>query len=118
MSTKTPDTTEPDAPDTGDKLSFSDMVGSLTGYEEVAIEERFGEPVGRLMRAALTKAGRALIFIEEQRKGAKPADAYKTAMGMRLTDVNDCFFDEDEDEDDVDPDNPDSELGKGASPSD
>jgi hypothetical protein len=104
--------------ETNEKLSFSDMVGSLTGYEEVAIEERFGQPVGHLMRAALTKAGRALIFIDEQRKGAKAPAAYKAAMELRLEQVNERFFDDDEDADDFDPDNPDTELGKDGSSSD
>lgn len=98
------------------KLSFSDTIGSLTGFEETTIEERFGEPIGQLMAKALSKAGRALIFIVEIRNGAKTADAYKKSMGMRLVDVNSRFFEEDdEDEDDEDPETPE---GKGDSPSD
>jgi hypothetical protein len=100
------------------KLSFSESVASLTGYEEVELEERFGETIGRLMDSALSKAGRALIYIDERRAGAKPADAYKTAMSMRLVEVNTRFFDDDEDADDFDPDNPVTEQGKDDSPSD
>lgn len=104
--------------DERDKISFSDTVASLTGYEEIEIEERFGEPIGQLMNSALSKAGRALIFVAELRGGAKSADAYKTAMGMRLDAVNTRFFDEDEDEEEDEGDEPVTAEGKDGTPSD
>lgn len=101
-----------------ERLSMNDLVKSLTGYEEDDVEERFGHPIGVLLDHRVVKAGRALIYVVEKRAGAKPTDAYKTAMEMRLADVNSRFLDEDEDEDDFNPDEPDTEQGKDGSPSD
>lgn len=104
---------------TDGKLSFSDIVASLTGYEEVAIEDRFGAPIGNLMRGSLTKAGRALVFVIELRRDTNKANkAYKTAMDLTVTELNDMFLDENEDQDDFDPDEPDTPQGKDDSPSD
>lgn len=102
----------------GPKLSMLDITRSLTGYEENEIEERFGYPIGVLMDAALTKAGRAFIYIVEKREnGGKAEKAYHHAMNMRLIDVNDRFLDDEEDADDPVADEPDTEQGKGGSPS-
>ena len=103
--------------DEGDKLSFSDTLASLTGFEEIEIEERFGEPIGQLMNSALSKAGRALIFVVERRAGAKSGDAYKAAMNLRLDAVNTRFFDEDDEEED-EGDEPATAEGKEGAPSD
>ncbi|KRB73081.1 hypothetical protein ASE01_20105 [Nocardioides sp. Root190] len=118
MSTSTatpPAETADDSASTSTKVSFSETVASLTGHEEIAIEERFGEPIGRLMASALSKAGRALLFVVETRTGTKAAEAHKTVMAMRLDEVNARFFDDDED-DDADEDT-DSPEGKDESPS-
>jgi hypothetical protein len=110
--------TEENEKDDGTKLSMEDITRSLTGYEENEIEERFGHPIGVLLQIALTKSGRALIFVVENRElGGKPDKAYHRAMSLTVGEVNDRFLDADEDEDDVDPDRPDTDQGKGDSPS-
>lgn len=98
--------------DTTAKLSMTDLVGSLTGYEEDEIEKQFGDPIGPLLGKSLARAGRALIFIVERRDGKNPAEARDAAMALRLVDVNDRFLDDDEDADDAIPEEPDTELGK------
>lgn len=117
MTTQDEDSTESAEPTKAEPLSFSDTLNSLTGYEEVEIEEHFGEPISFLVRASYTKAGRALIYAAERRAGAKPAAAFKTAMSLRLIDVNDRFKTDDEDAEDFDPESPDTEQGKDDSPS-
>lgn len=111
-------TTETEQTEQPEKLSLSDTVGSLSGFEEIAIEERFGATIGAILNVSLSKAGRALLFIKHRREGLKDSEAYKRAMELRLVDVSNLFFTDDEDADDVDPDNPYSDQGKDARPSD
>lgn len=101
---------------TVEKLSLKDAIQSLTGYEELKIEEHFGAPFGSLN--ALAKMKRALIFIARTRAGDKPTAAFKHAMTLRLVEVNETFVADDEDEDDFDPNDPDTERGKDDSLSD
>lgn len=99
---------------TTEQLSFTDIINSLTGYEETEIENRFGAPIADLLEN-ITRAGRALIFIVEKRATGKSEASYKTAMSLKLSEVNDRFKSEDEDADDVFPNEPDTDQGKDAS---
>lgn len=102
----------------GPKLSMTDITRSLTGYDENEIEERFGHSIGVLLQVSLVKAGRALIYVVEKRElGGKADKAFHRAMSLPLSEVNDRFLDDEEDEDDPMPDEPNTEQGKGGSPS-
>lgn len=96
----------------GAKLSISDTVATLTGFEEQAIEDRFGRTIADLLSQDAVKACRALLFVLARRAGDKDGDAYKAVMEFRLKDVDSRFQSEDEDQDDFDPDHPESEQGK------
>lgn len=100
-----------------EKLSIVDGIRSLTGFEEVKIQERFGKPIGELLDISLNFAGRALLFIEGVRSHGNDADAYKRAMSLTIGEVNERFQTEDEDADDFDPENPDTAQGEGEGPS-
>ena len=109
--------TEPSSTSTDEKLSLSELVDSLTGHEENAIEERFGAMPADLIVRSLSKLKRSLIFVAQQRKGDAPEAAYQHAMNMRLVDVVNLFQSDEEDADDAMPTDPDTDQGKDDSPS-
>ncbi len=103
---------------TEEKFSLVDEIRSLTGYEELKIDERFGHPIGDLLDVSLNRAGRAVLFIHGVRAGKKAGEAYKATMDLTIGDVSRLFQTDDEDEDDFDPDDPDTDQGKDDSPVD
>jgi len=96
--------------------AVSEMIGSLTGFDEIAIEKATGHTIEwmsghdheiQLMRAV------AAVQLARAEAGPKYADAYRQAMGMKQSEVLSYFAPEPED---AMPDDPDSEVGKGNSP--
>lgn len=110
--------TDEKQPTSAEKLSRSDTIDSLTGYEEITIEQRFGDVPARLLTKSLSRLDRSLIFVLRAREGVEHAKAYDHAMSMRLVDVNEFFLSADEEVEDFDAEEPDTLQGKGASPSD
>lgn len=90
-------------------FSFDEMLESLTGFEEIGIEEAFGADITALMLTNVTKAQRALVFVVKKREGLKATDARKAVLEMRLGDVQ-AFFADDEPE--VNEDEPVTAAGK------
>ena len=96
--------------------SVSGTRDSLTGYEEVEIEGRFGDDIQVLLETRPIKAGRALAFVVVVRdlRAADVKDpvkkAYEAAMGMTVTELNNFFPDE---VDELDADQPVTPEGKG-----
>lgn len=80
------DTTSPEP------VSVQEMVGSLTGFDEIAIEQKFK---GELNNLGPTMTMRALVFVQERRAGADDKAAYGEAMRMTLSAINDRFRDDD-----------------------
>jgi hypothetical protein len=93
--------------------SGSEVFDSLTGYDEIAIEKAAGSPVEVLQENRKVLLLRCLVAVdimrESQPKVTYPL-AYKQAMEMTISEVNDYF--DASDENDIDPDDPDSEPGK------
>lgn len=83
------------------KPTMTDVVKSLTGYDEIAIAKEFGHDFEVILNKPLV-LGRALIFVEKRRDGLTDKDAKKAAMNMRLGDVDDYFAEEEDDDEDVD----------------
>lgn len=84
--------------------TVKDALESLTGYEELAITEAFGDDVYAL--GGSTRL-RALVWLEQRAaEGVSDAQAFAAVMGMRSGDVADSFGDDALDE---------AEAGKGAS---
>jgi hypothetical protein len=93
--------------------TFDDVFLSLTGFEEIAISERFGVSVGKLAEANETVFMRSLLFTDLVRSDLwTPDEARNTAMRMRLGEVQAWFATENAD---VLPDDPDSAVGKDGS---
>ncbi|WP_235739035.1 hypothetical protein [Nocardioides alcanivorans] len=104
--------TTPTAP-TSD-LDLGDLLNSANGYEEIAVEQRFGADPYALLGTNVIKCMRAGVFIVHRRRGAKDADAYKAAMELTSEALN-AFFPDDEDE--PMPEEPVTEAGKDDSES-
>lgn len=102
---------------TPDRVPFKDMLDTLTGWDEVAIAKRFDgfDPVLQGGTAPM-RAMRTLVFVQERREGHKDPEAYETAMGLTMRQLQD-YFPEDPD-DEIDPDAPETELGNGDSSDD
>jgi hypothetical protein len=71
------------------ELTVEEMVDSLTGWDELAIEEQLKKPIDG-MKSNYT-VGRALIGVHRMREGEKPGVAFKAAMAMPNGDVSKYF---------------------------
>jgi hypothetical protein len=93
-----------------EKPTADEVLESLTGYDELAIEKAFGSDVESIMSSGKGLVYlRALVFAQELHGGAKHDEAKKTALTLTVKDLNGRFRD---DTDGDDPDLPGSESGK------
>lgn len=90
-------------------LTITETVESLTGWDETAIEKHFGADFDSLRTSASL---RALVFILQVRDGKTAREAYQFAMDLPLKSLNDHFADE---PDEPFEEQPETEVGKGAS---
>lgn len=72
----------------GMTINPRELSRSFTGYDEIAIEQRFKRAFTDL---PATLASRAMIFVQLRRDGAKDNDAYKVAMDMPLGRIDVLF---------------------------
>ena len=79
-----------------EKINADEVVRSLNGFEDIAIEKAFGVA---LLKMDEMRASRALLFILKRRDGANDFDAYKGAMEVTFGDLMDTFETDDDDED-------------------
>lgn len=94
---------EPEKPTPGE------VMDTLTGYDELAIEKAFGAEIEALIeRGSGLRYLRALAFAQELHNGATHADAFKTAQSLPGKDLA-ARFREGGNEDDA---LPGSESGK------
>lgn len=73
------------------KITPTEATESLTGFDEIAIKQRFGTPVGLLGQQDPTQYMRALAFVIYRRDGKPDAEAYQMAQDARIGDLNDMF---------------------------
>ena len=73
--------------------SVEEAVGSLTGFDEIAIARSFHNDFQSLTP---TMTARALYFTLQRRAGRNDADAYNDAMTATILHVNDSFSDSEE----------------------
>lgn len=65
---------------------------ALTGFDEIAIADRFGTKVTALRKEDAVTLGRALAFVHYRRnEGARDLDAYDRAMNLTMQQVVDFF---------------------------
>jgi hypothetical protein len=70
------------------KPTVVEVVRSLTGFDELAIEAKFRAQVSDLEG---TKLMRVLVFTLERRAGNDDKAAYGTAMRLTLGDIDEAF---------------------------
>ncbi len=75
--------------------TVSGVAESMTGFDEIAIEQLFRSPVEKMSG---TLQMRAMVFILRRREGMSDVDAFKAVMNLPFGDVDAQFRDEDEDE--------------------
>lgn len=97
------------------ELPLSDVLNSCTGFEELAVEQRFGADPYTLLGTNVVKCMRAAAFVVHKRTGKNDRDAYKAAMDLTSKDLDDFFPD---DEDEPMPEEPVTDLGKDDSATD
>lgn len=78
----------------------NEIIGSFTGFDEIAIEKFFGKDFGRL-NATMTM--RSMAFITLRREGQDDTSAFKACMQMKLSEVRD-YLDAEIGDDDGDQD--------------
>lgn len=88
--------------------SSTEILESLTGFDEIAIEKAFGASIGDLARTNASTFSRALLFATFLHEGDKHDAARKRALDLTIGQVNASMRDEDEDDDEL----PGSEVGK------
>lgn len=104
------DAPEPEPEPEETRPTSEDVLGSLTGYDEIAIEKAFGGSVGHLARTNASTFSRALVFATFLHAGEKHEDARKHALSLTINEINETFA-PDEDDDEL----PGSETGKDES---
>ena len=96
-------------------LTVDEVTDSLTGFEEIAVEQKFGLDPNALLNEKPIRGMRALATVlvarDLRKNDVKDPDgkAYKHVMGMTLKQVGDFFPDADAE---PVPDEPVSESGK------
>ena len=73
--------------------TVSGVAESMTGFDEIAIEQLFRVPIERLSG---TLQMRAMVFVLNRRDGMNDADAFKAVMNLPFAEVDAQFRDEDE----------------------
>lgn len=72
------------------KPSVEETFLSVNGFDDIAVEQKFGKELSDL---SPVKTTRALVFVLKRRDGSSDADAFRAVMEMGLGDLNECFSD-------------------------
>lgn len=92
------------------ELTADDMFESLTGHEEIAVKQMFGRTAVDLSQVDPLQFMRALIYVEQARRGLKDKQAWNAAQSLTLGQAADYFAD---DEPEPMPEDPSTDQGKG-----
>lgn len=88
----------------------SDFFGSLTGFEEIAIEKEFKAPVMALLEKNRSMWLRSLVFVALKRE--KDADPHTHALQLTFSEVTDFFESEAGDDQDQPAEKPGEDAGE------
>lgn len=94
-------------------MSADDFFGTLNGFDEIAIARAFDAEIDTLRKRPFTFL-RALVFIDQRRRGKTDAEAKTAALEVTMSDLGDYFPDP---EPEIDPDDPVTDAGKDDTPS-
>jgi hypothetical protein len=91
------------------QITASEMLESLTGYDEIAIATHFGSEALELAEKKPTMLARAMAFVHMTREGQSTSEAKKAAMTLSIRAANEYFVTS---EDEPMPEEPVTEEGK------
>lgn len=86
---------------------------SCNGFDEIAIKQRFGMAAAHLPNADPNQFLRAMVFVEERRRGLTDGDAWQACQAMTLGEAFNYFQPEPDDGDALDGTGPTTAAGKG-----
>lgn len=93
--------------------TFDEVLNSLTGFDEIALEQATGKQFDKLINDHKFLMMRAIVAVDIQRtEGTKYRDAHQKAMEMPMSEVVEYFT---EAPDEVMPEAPETEVGKESS---
>lgn len=75
-------------------MSAGEMAESLNGFDEIAITKSFGISIGEIRKQEALTFLRALVFVDQRRKGLKDPEAYEFAMLLTVGKLPHYFADE------------------------
>lgn len=93
-------------------MSVSEVLDSVTGHDEIAVDNAFQIDLYTGNKAKPMKLPRALVFVLKRREGLDDHAAKEFALGLTVKDL-DAYFEKDADE--LDPEEHESPLGSGSS---
>lgn len=95
-------------------MTLDEMVESLTGFDELAIEKHFdGFDIYAHGETKGIRAMRALAFVQFRRDGQTDREAVKTAQELTFKALKDRFL---PDQPEIDPADPETPSGKDSTP--
>lgn len=81
------------------KIDVNELIESINGYEEIAVEKAFGDEPMTLLQLKPIRGLRACLFIVKKREGLNDLKAHQFAMATNLKNLNEMFEYEEEDDD-------------------
>ena len=94
------------------ELTIEEVQESITGFDEIAVEQHMGMDIYTDAEAKPILLLRALVFVHQVHELKPAPEARKAALGMTLKEVQGYFAEPPEE---IDEDEPDTEAGKGDS---
>lgn len=81
--------------------NIDEVLESINGFEEVAVEKAFGaDPIELAQGQKLMKFTRAMVFVVKKREGLNDLQARQAAMEMTMADLQTFFVMSDDDDED------------------
>lgn len=81
-----------------DKLTGRDIADSMTGFDEIAIAQRFGRTAADLAQNDGSMFLRSLIFVAKRREGLSDDEAWNAALGLPMKEAGEFFAQDSEEE--------------------
>lgn len=98
-----------------EKYKVADFLGSMTGYEKIAVKNAFGVNYMALASDDQPMFMNALALVHFKRQGKTDAEAKDAALNLTDKDIT-ALFDLEEEDEEAMPDEPVTEAGKDDSP--
>lgn len=78
------------------KKLINEAIESMTGFDEIAVKQKFDAPLDGLLQSDRLQGLRALVFVGFRRDdGMKDDQAFHRAQELSIKEVNDWFFKKD-----------------------